>query len=125
MLCRLLSSWPCCLALLAALAACSLNPQPEPPMNDRATDASAGFGGGFGQGGSAGVGGGAIQADAAVDSAPPGPDSGCDPCDCNCLAGGECEAGADADAACPCDASTEEAGADTAPDSDPDAVSQD
>ena len=122
MLSRLLHPNLLCLAIVAALAACSLNPQPEPPLSDRGPDAAWGVGGAA-CAGEAGSGGGTFM-DASQEPLPPSGDAGadtCTNCDCNCYAGGECEAGADA---CPCEAG--DAGdADVEPDSDQDAVAQD
>lgn len=120
-------SYACCLAILCALAACSLNPQPEPPLNDRGLDASYGMGGAAGANPGGGSGGG-LSLDASSDAFPPPSEAGvdaCSNCDCSCYAGGTCEAGPDGE--CPCEAGDAGDGGevDAAPDSGEDAVTQD
>jgi hypothetical protein len=122
MLPRTLQPFACCLAILASLAACSLNPQPEPPLNDRGMDASYGAGGagGMNSGGS----GGGVMMDAAWEAGPPAEDASldaCTTCDCNCYAGGACETGPNGE--CPCEAGDGGASdADAEPDADQDAL---
>ena len=113
------------------LTACSLDPQPEPPLEDMGMGGSAGFNadasaaggaagsiqghGGQGQSGSAGS-AGASPMDASSDVGCTGDNCFCDDADAACDAG--CEGGdADTDAECGTDA---EGGAD--PDADQDAA---
>lgn len=115
MLAQLRFRWLASLPLAALVAACALNPQPEPPMDPTRGDAAPGTGGQAGSsvladassaggsslGGSAGAAGGL-----ASDAAPPNDEGGCYDCACPCGAVGECDAGADGSQQCncPCDA---------------------
>ena len=116
-----------CVVICAALTACALNPQPEPPaINGPAyneADASnsggsggSGFagGGGFGASNTAGQGGNIPLTDSGV-----GADgSTCQNCCADCCGAGKCDAGcekyADAEAGCPCEAGVD--GSDSAVD---------
>jgi len=134
MLSRARFLWLGCSTLVATLAACSLNPQPEPPMFDPSGNHDASFGGsgGAGSGGMAGAAGsshggsgGTTSKDAAAPPDGGGDDGACFDCNCTCGAAsddGGCEGGAwdaDPDAMCPCEGGTQDA------DAEPDAVSAD
>lgn len=113
--------WLASLAFVAMVAACSLNPQPEPPMIDGfgTKDAGGGGGAGMGMGGAGGAAGaytggsgGSKPIDASVSDAPPPEDAGCFDCNCPCATedDGGCEGGAwdaDPDAMCPCEGGTD------------------
>ncbi|MBI5537847.1 MAG: hypothetical protein HY898_34295 [Deltaproteobacteria bacterium] len=123
--------WLALAACVAMVAACSLNPQPEPPMIDGVgtQDAGGGGGGSTGMGGASGAAGayaggsgGSVMHDASVGDAPLTDDAGCFDCNCPCATAddGGCEGGswdADPDAMCPCEGGTD-AHADGAGDED-------